>query len=76
MEFSNQFNTVKLGWFIIYFEVSLIKFPKFAEFQYRKIAFILANSADLDEMWPHFIWVYIVSQSFQSTIISKHYMNL
>ena len=71
MEFSNQFDTIKLGWSIIYFEVSLIKFPKFTEFQDSKIVFILANSADLDEMW-HYAAFYLGLQCLTKFPVLKN----
>ena len=45
--------TYKSGWSIAYIEGSQFIFPKNIEFLFLKINFVLANSADPDEM-PHY----------------------
>ena len=44
MDFSIKFHTIKLGWSIVYIEGSKVVFLSL------KIYFVLANSADPDEM--------------------------
>ena len=53
IEFSIKFVTVKSGWSILYIEGSQVIIPKNIVFFSLKIDFILANSADPDEM-PHY----------------------
>ena len=57
MEFSIKFDTVKLGWSIVYIVGSQVIILE------SIIVFLtLKNSADPDEML-HFIWVFNVTQS-------------
>ena len=50
MEFPIKFDTVKSGWFIVYFEGSQVIISKNSIFLSLKIDCVLANSADPDEM--------------------------
>ena len=50
------------GWSIVYIEGSRVIIFKNNVFLSLEIDFVLANSADPDEM-PHFIWVFTVCQS-------------
>ena len=52
MEFPIKFDTVKSGWSIVYTEGSQVIIEKKNVFLSLKIDFVLANSADPDEM-PH-----------------------
>ena len=52
MEFSLKFDTVKSGWSIVYTEGSQVIISKNIIFIFLKINFVMANSADPDEM-PH-----------------------
>ena len=53
-EFSRTFDTVKSGWSLVYNEgLQVIISPKNILFLSLKIDFILANSADPDEMPPY-----------------------
>ena len=58
IEYSVKIDTVKSGWSIIYVAGSQVIYFK----KILYIDFVLANSADSDEML-HFIWVFIVCQS-------------
>ena len=49
MESSFWLDTIRLGWFIIYFEGSQVIISKYF-FLSLKITFVLANSVDPDEM--------------------------
>ena len=51
MEFSIKFNTVKSGWYVL--RDQRLYLQKSVVFLIMKINFVLANSADPDEM-PHF----------------------
>ena len=51
MELSIKLHTIKSGWSIIYIEGSQVKFPKIKFLSLRN-NFVLANSADPDEMPP------------------------
>ena len=62
LEFSIDLYTVKTGRFIVYIQGSLVIISQRYSIFSLKIIFILANSADPDEM-PHFIWVLTVCQS-------------
>ena len=66
MEFSIKLHTIKSGWLIMYIEGLQVKSSQNIVFLSLKIDFVLANSADPDEMphnmW-HFIWVFTVCQS-------------
>ena len=53
MELPIKFDTVKSGWSIVYIEGSQVIISKNIEFLSLKIDFVLANSADPDEM-PHY----------------------
>ena len=50
MDFPIQIATIRMGLSIIYFEGSQVDFPNKYVLQSLKIAFIVANSADPDEM--------------------------
>ena len=52
MEFSIKFVTVKSGWSIICIKGSQVIISKNIVFLSLKIDFVLANSADPDEMQP------------------------
>ena len=52
MEFSIKFDTIKSGWFNVYFKWSQVTVSK-TVFLSLKIDFVLANSADPYEM-PHY----------------------
>ena len=52
MEFSIKLHTIKSEWYIVYIEGSQVLIPKYIIFLYLKINFLLANSANPDEM-PH-----------------------
>ena len=54
MKFPIKFDTVKSGWSIVYIEGSHALVSKLNVFLYLKIDFVLANSADPDEM-PHYV---------------------
>ena len=54
MEFPLQFDTVKSGWSIVYIEGSQVIISKNILFFSLKVDFVLANSADPDEM-PHYV---------------------
>ena len=53
MECSIKFDTVMLGWSIVFIERLHAIFPKNIKFLSLKIIFVLANSADPDKM-PHY----------------------
>ena len=53
MEFSIKLNLIKSGWSIVYIEGSQIIIPPKIMFFILKMAIVLANSADPDEMPPH-----------------------
>ena len=65
MEFSIKFYTVKSGWSIVNIEGLKVRISKNIIFLSVKIDFVLANSADPDEML-HFICVFTVYHSTQS----------
>ena len=55
MEFSIKLHTIKSGWLIIYTEGLQVKISKKKiVFLSLKVYFVLANSADPDEM-PHYV---------------------
>ena len=53
MNFSIKVNTIKLEWSIVYIEGSSVNFQKIFFFLSLMIDFILANSANPDEMPPY-----------------------
>ena len=53
MDFSIKLHTIESGWPIVYIEVSQATIFKKILFHSLKINFVLANSADPDEM-PHY----------------------
>ena len=50
MEFPIKFDTVKSGWSIVFIEGSQVIILKKCYISFSKIDFVLANSADPDEM--------------------------
>ena len=58
MEFSIRFDTVRSGWSIVYIEGPQVIISKKIVFLSLKIDFILANSADRDEM-PKYVAFYL-----------------
>ena len=50
MNYSIRFDTVNLGWFIIYVEGSHVIISKNIVFRSLNVIFVLANSVDPDEM--------------------------
>ena len=66
MEFPIKFDTVKLGWSIVYIEGSQVIISQKYCINFSEDCFSFTNSADLDEMphyMRHFIWVFPVCQS-------------
>ena len=53
MDSSFWFETINLGWSIVYIKESQVIISKLIVFLTLKIIFVLANSADSDEM-PHY----------------------
>ena len=66
MDISQKFDTVKSGWSVLYIEGSKVIFSKKFVFLLFKINFVLAYSADPDEMpiMRHFILVFTGCQKF------------
>ena len=50
MDFSFWFFTTNMGWSIVYIAGSQVKISKYIAFLTPKIDFLIANSADPDEM--------------------------
>ena len=65
MDFPITFDTFKSGWAIVYIEGSQHNFPNNSIFLSLKIVFVLANSADPDEM-PHYVAFHLVFAVCQS----------
>ena len=65
MKFSIKYDTVKSGWSIVFIKGSQVTTFKKKIFLTLKINFVLANSAEPDEMTHYvaFIWVVTVCQS-------------
>ena len=54
MDISVQFDTIRLGWYIIQLKGSQVGTPKLYYISVPEDPFIIANSADPDEI-PHFV---------------------
>ena len=59
MKFSIKLHAIKSGWSIVYIEGSQVMVSQNIVFLSLNIDFVLANSADSDEM-PHFTWAFTV----------------
>ena len=70
-----KFDTVKLGWSIVYIEESQVLISKKSYFFPLKIQLVLENRVHPDEM-PHFIWVYTVCQSTRLGEVDQYFLSL
>ena len=70
---STWYDTIDLGWFIVYIKKSQVKFQTKIVFLTLRIVLVLANSVDPDNcaFMQHFIWVFTVCQSTHLEVSSR-----